>query len=383
VLRSLWLFGLLLVCATVCAQTAQPDSAEVRARLLALKQEIAAVNAVLTEKSSERDRIDADLRVASLKVAESARAIVELNTLLGHTQLELEALGVQEADLADGLVTERSQLGRLLRSAYAIGQLEQVKLALSQEKVAKVGRVLAYHSYVNQSRIRAIERIQIGILALAEIRLQIAAKQVELNALIAKESETAKQLEAERSARSVILQRLGVELSGGEARLTELAADESRLNDLLSRLSDLLNDIPKILPNATAFARLRGSLPWPVGKKVEILRDFGTPNSVGKPATGAFLRADRGTVIASVAGGRIAFADWLRGYGLLIIVDHGDGYLSLYGHCESLQKGEGDWIEAHTVIGTVGDSSELGSGIHFELRQRGQAINPARWLADS
>jgi murein hydrolase activator len=358
------------------------SSAEVRAQLLRLKQEIAAVNAVISEKSTERDRIDRDLQAASVKVAATARALLELNSKLHCTKLELEALGVQERDLKQGLARERAELSKLLRSAYAIGQLEQVKLALSQEKVAKVGRVLAYHSYVNQSRIRAIDRIQTGLKALIEIRSQINEKQVTLNALIAAEQAQAQVLEQERAARSKIVARLNAELQSGQQRLTALSADEQRLNDLLGRLSDLLSDIPKVLPNAQAFAAMRGRLPHPLGRKTEVLREFGTPSSIGKPATGAFLQASVGSPVYAIASGRVAYADWLRGFGLLMVIDHGDGYLSLYGHCERLEVGEGEWVDSAKQIGVSGDTSDLGPGLHFELRQRARAINPMRWLAE-
>jgi len=362
------------------ADTGKADSAEVRERLSALRREIAAVNAVLSAKASERDSAANELRAAELAIAASARAVIELNIRLNNSALELEALTQQEAELNTSLARERDVLARLLRSAYAIGQLEQVKLALSQEKVAKVGRVLAYHTYVNQARISAIQNIQSNLSALEQLRGQIANKQIELNALIADEAENAKNLTQKRAVRGDLLAKLALEVQSGEARLSELSADQQRLNDLLNRLSDLLSDIPRVLPNAGAFARLKGALASPLGRAASQLSNFGVLTENGRAATGIVLAATLGSEVRAVAGGRVAFSDWLRGFGLLIIIDHGDGYLSLYGQCETLLKAEGDWLDAGAIIATSGQIEALGPGLYFELRQRGRPVNPVAWF---
>ena len=356
------------------------DSAEVRERLSALRREIAAVNAVLSAKSSELDSAANDLRSAELAIASSARTVIELNIRLNNSALELEALTQQERQLNASLAREREVLARLLRSAYAIGQLEQVKLALSQEKVAKVGRVLAYHTYVNQARISVIENIQSNLGALEQLRGQMANKQIELNGLIADEAENAASLAFKRTARTELLARLALEVQSGEARLDVLNADQQRLNDLLSRLSDLLSDIPKVLPNAGAFARLKGTLAGPLASATSRLSDFGALTQNGRAATGIVLAAPLGSEVRAVAGGRVAFSDWLRGFGLLIIIDHGDGYLSLYGQCETLLKAEGDWLDAGTLIATSGQIEALGPGLYFELRLQGRPVDPRAWL---
>lgn len=374
----------LALASTGVAQQSAEDKAksrEVQERLSALKQEIIAVNAVLSSKASERDRAALALQTAELAIAESARAVIELNTRLSEIQSEFEALSQQELELTQHLQAEQKELAQLLRSAYAIGQMEQVKLALSQEKVAKVGRVLAYHTYVNQARIRAIERIQSSLSALAQLREQIAVKQNQISELITQESEKSAQLQSQRQARTELLERLAREVKTSETRLSELSADQQRLNDLLSRLTDLLADIPKDLPNSQAFARLKGSLPQPLKTATEVLRRFGAATETGRTATGIVYAAPVGTQIHAIAGGRVAFADWLRGFGLLMIIDHGDGFLSLYGQCETLLSTEGEWISAGTLIGTSGQVDTLGPGLYFEMRKAGRAVDPNSWFA--
>lgn len=374
----------LALASTGVAQQSAEDKAksrEVQERLSALKQEIIAVNAVLSSKASERDRAALALQIAELAIAESARAVIELNSRLSEIQSEFEALSQQELELTQHLQAEQKELAQLLRSAYAIGQMEQVKLALSQEKVAKVGRVLAYHTYVNQARIRAIERIQSSLSALAQLREQIAVKQNQISELITQESEKSAQLQSQRQARTELLERLAREVKTSETRLSELSADQQRLNDLLSRLTDLLADIPKDLPNSQAFARLKGSLPQPLKTATEVLRRFGAATETGRTATGIVYAAPVGTQIHAIAGGRVAFADWLRGFGLLMIIDHGDGFLSLYGQCETLLSTEGEWISAGTLIGTSGQVDTLGPGLYFEMRKAGRAVDPNSWFA--
>ena len=166
-------------------------------------------------------------------------------------------------------------------------------------------------------------------------------------------------------------------LRGGCPRVSRCRAS---LNDLLNRLSDLLSDIPKVLPNAGAFARLKGALASPLSGSAAKLSNFGVLTENGRAATGIVLAAPLGSEVRAVAGGRVAFSDWLRGFGLLIIIDHGDGYLSLYGQCESVLKTEGDWIDAGTVIATSGQIKALGPGLYFELRQRGRPVDPGAWF---
>jgi murein hydrolase activator len=376
------LLGVLFMASSVAqAPEDKAKSQELRERLNALKQEIIAVNAVLSSKAGERDRAALALQTAELAIAQSARAVIELNTRLGEIQREFEALSQQEFELSNNLQAEQKELAQLLRSAYAIGQMEQVKLVLSQEKVAKVGRVLAYHTYVNQARIRAIERIQSSLSALAQLRAQIATKQSEISELITQESAKSSELQAQRLARTELLQRLAREVKTSETRLSELSADQHRLNDLLSRLSDLLADIPKDLPNALAFARLKGSLPKPVKNTTALLRRFGEPTETGRTATGLVFSAPVGSEIRAIAGGRVAFADWLRGFGLLMIIDHGDGFLSLYGQCETLLSSEGEWISAGSMIGTSGEVDTLGPGLYFEMRKAGKAVDPTSWFS--
>lgn len=361
--------------------TEKPKAADVQQRLLALQREVNALKDVLKAKDSEKSDAERALQAADLAIAESARAVLILTADIRAAQTELERLNDRKYQLELELESERQQLARLLRSAYAIGQLEQVKLALSQSKVAQVGRVLAYHTYVNQARIQVIDRIKLALSELTEIRTQIQEKTTAYGALILQESQKTAELKAGRAARAKLLIALQAELATGADELKRLNADSDALNNLLGQLSDLLADIPKDLPSARSFASQKGALSLPV-KEGLITRRFGELSELGRSANGLLIAGPQGAPVRSVSGGRVAFSGWLRGLGLLTIIDHGDGFLSLYGHCETLLKVEGDWINAGDVIARVGatELNQAGPALHFELRYKSRAIDPSPWI---
>ena len=358
-----------------------PDPALLKAELDALRSEISAVKSVLEAKQHERSGAERDLQTAELAIAQSAQALLSLNQQLITSQSGFEQLTREHVELSGALASERATLGALLRSAYAIGQLEQLKLALSQERIAEVGRVLAYHAYVNRARISAIERIQQALARLVELRAAIAAKQQEIVELLVREKNNGEELTQRRQNRSALLARLQSQLATGQTRLAELSMDQDRLNELLGRLTDVLADIPRSLPQTRSFTGLRGALPWPLVQPGSLLQRFGAPTENGRAASGLLIAADLGSQVNAVARGRVAFADWLRGFGMLMILDHGDGYMSLYGQCEALLKSEGDWVEAGEMLATVGAPSAGDEpALHFELRRNRLAVDPMPWL---
>ena len=197
-------------------------------------------------------------------------------------------------------------------------------------------------------------------------------------------SEQARRHEAllsQRKSREKALAALDAELADGSARLASLEQDRARLADLVKRLRDVLSDIPKELEPPRSFKALRGRLPWPV--KGRVARRFGAarPES-GLRWQGVVLEAPEGREVRAVAHGHVVFADWLRGFGLMVILDHGGGYMSLYGHNESLLREPGEWVAPGDVLATVGDSgAHSRAGLYFEIRRDGRPQNPAQWCS--
>jgi len=359
------------------AQPAPGVDPEKARELEILRSQINLLKATLEGQRKAEDATRDRLRQIDLGVAERAIALIELLARIQTAQAEFDALEAQRQSLDARLEGEREQLGKLLRSAYAVGQLAQLKLALSQERVGKIGRVLAYHSYLNRGRIEAISGLRQSLAELAEVRLKVQEKRSELETLAKQEDQRSQDLVRERSQRENFLAEVGADVEHGQQRLASLEVDRQRLQLLLNQIGDVLANLPSKI-NQT-FANLRGSLPWPAKGKVSMA--FGARDQEGRASTGISIQAEPGTAVRSVSYGRVAFADWLRGFGMLAIIDHGDGWMSLYGHCEALLKSEGEWVEAGDVIATIGASGGASeAGLHFEVRRKGLPIDPQRWL---
>jgi septal ring factor EnvC (AmiA/AmiB activator) len=382
----------LAISTTLSAQSAEPvdskpalteservERERLQTELKRLKSEIEQVEAGLQGIRTAERSTQVELRTIELEIAGSARRLIEIGQQLSQVQAELQALDVERGGLEAGLSEQRETLGALLRSAYALGRLEQLKLALNQEKLATIGRALAYHRYINAERISEIERISADLQRLSEILAAVEKRQQRVQALHLSEAEANQQLRAQRAQREVVLQQIAGEIADREGTLAARQADQERLANLLARIGDLLGDIPRTLPGQQSIAESRGAVPWPSPGRV-VLRYGEAPE--GEAIRGGIsISAPPGTPVTAVSRGRVAFADWLRGFGLLVIVDHGEGWMSLYGYCEALLVAEGDWVEAGAQLGTVGTSGgQAQSALHFQLRRNGETVDPQRWL---
>jgi septal ring factor EnvC (AmiA/AmiB activator) len=365
------------------ADRSQPSAEEVQReqRLQALKVQITALKATLEGQQLAGNATRARLREIDLKVAESARALIELTQQINQTQNQLSTLETEQRLLLGKLDTERSALARLLRSAYAVGQLAQLKLALSQDRVGRIGRVLTYHEYFNQARIQAIGVLRESLARLSQVRTELDHARKQLEQLSADETERSQALAAERAERQTFLSTLADDITFGSSRLELLEADRMELEQLLSQLGDVLADLPTELAQQS-FAALRGRLLAPLPGKWQ--RRFGARLDDGRSSSGISIRGEEGAEVRAVSYGRVAFSDWLRGFGMLMIIDHGEGWMSLYGHCETLLKSEGDWVQAGDVLATVGSSGGQGEpALHFELRSKSVPVDPTRWFLKS
>lgn len=365
---------------------AQDDDARRAAQEAQAKQKLEQVRAQIHDLAAAQQDTNARrgdtltaLRDQELKIAASARQLRALDGQIKDQQARLEDLLKQRAVLDDKLKDQRDALAALLRSAYAMGRGEELKLLLAQDKAADIARMLAYYRYFEHARIGEIDALMKNLDALAKVQDDIVAQKATLEKSRADHVEQASQLDAERVARQQVLGSLDATLKDQKDRLAALGRDEKALTDLIAKLRDIFADIPKNLAGAQSFASLRGQLPWPLRGRV--VEKFGAGNGTGRANQGLLIAASAGVTVHAVAHGRVVFADWLRGYGLLLIIDHGDGYLSLYGYNESLLKDVGDWVDAGAAIATSGDSGGRPSpGLYFELRHQGKAVDPVPWL---
>jgi septal ring factor EnvC (AmiA/AmiB activator) len=364
---------------------AKPDparaaqEAEARRKLDAVRAEIKALVAQQRATEGERNEAAAALRTKETELAAVAKDVHALDEKIAAEETELSRLDARRADLVTLLKTQRDALAALLRSAYALGRDEELKLLLQQDDVAAIARVLAYNRYFQRARIGRIDRLSRDLEALADVQASIRTAAAELASTRDARAAEGSRLDTERSERETLVAGLDAKLKEQGARVAALGKDEKALGALIEKLRDVFADIPKQLAGAAPFASQRGRLVWPIGGK--IVTAFGARDESGRKSSGILVAAKPGNAVRAVSHGRVVFADWLRGYGLMIIVDHGDGYLSLYGCNETLLKDVGDWVDAGETIATSGASGgQKTPGVYFELRAKGQAVDPRGWL---
>lgn len=353
------------------------DEAGLIERLTAIRVDLAKAERERSERAGAVDRSMADLARVERQIAQRNQTLKKLAEEAAIVEAKLVELLAERARQETALSGEKESLAALLRSTYALGRLDTLKLVLAQDQLADTGRLLAYQTQLQQVRLSRIGHVRELLQSLEALRLETASTRAALETVRVAEAENLRALEGERKQRRAILVDLKSALAKVEARVDELDRDRGEIEDLLAQLRDVIGDVPSLLPEDRPFAELKGQLPRPLAGNTVL--GFGQEH-LGRASAGVRIAAARGTQIRAVARGRVAFADWLRGYGLLLILDHGDGYMSLYGRCESLLASEGAWVDAGAAIALAGDSGGASeTALYFELRHRGQALDPAAW----
>lgn len=364
-----------LLLAGIAAAAPAPSAEE----LEALRGRIRALQAELEATRGDHDRERQRLRATEVQIGNLHRDLERVERSLAVHQARLDELERERAAQARAVASQRRELASQVRAAYLMGRQEQLKLILNQEDPARLGRVLGYYGYFNRARLARIEAIEGALTRLRAVEAQVLAEQGRLAALHQRHLESAAALDAERRARGELLATLSGRIESQDRELARHQADEARLTKLLDSLREALEELPAVEVERTPFAKLRGGLAWPAPGGFSV--NFGQSRGVGGVRwQGVVIAAAEGGDVHAVSHGRVAFADWLRGYGLLMILDHGDGYMSLYGYNQALNKEVGDWVEPGEVIASVGRSGgNAQAGLYFEIRHRGRPVDPTRW----
>jgi len=380
--QALLLCGLLAVSAHAQESGDQHgvQEAQTKQKLEQIRVEIHKLAEEQRSTAAKRNDATNALRDADLKIAALAKTVRNIDQQLSGQQAKLDGLLVQQSALDVKLKDQRDALAALLRSAYAMGRDEELKLLLAQDHIDDISRMLAYYRYFERARVHEIDALLEDLQALAQLQADIERETVALKASRDERAIQAQRLDGEREQRHLLLGELDAALKDQTARLAALGKDEKALVDLLAKLRDIFADIPQHLVGAEPFADLRGRLNWPLRGKV-VVRFGATAVDGERSSQGVLIAAKDGSEVRAVSHGRVVYADWLRGYGLLLIIDHGEGYLSLYGYNETLLKEAGDWVDAGEVVATSGDSGgRKTAGLYFELRRDGKPIDPAAWM---
>ncbi|MGE5526177.1 MAG: murein hydrolase activator EnvC family protein [Rhodospirillaceae bacterium] len=394
------LLALLLLATSAGATAAQPSKAaaneelqQLRSRIEALKQELA------TAEESKSEAADA-LKASERAISDANRKLAELNEKASDGNRQLAELRRLSEQNADAVRRQQALQADWLYQRYVSGVPEPLKLLLSGENPARIGRELYYYGRVLEARGEHIASLRESLAQLRDLETQTQEKMSELNAIAAEQEAQRKRLEQEKQARAKVLAQISRDIQRQRREIGTLKRDENRLTKLIERLNRIIartpapkpprataqaprlkNDrLPAKMTEAGPFETLKGRLALPV--RGELVNRYGSPRSDGGLTwRGLFIAAPAGEQVRAVAPGRVVFADWLRGFGNLLIVDHGDGYMSLYGYNETLYKQVGQSIAGGDVVAAVGNSGgSADSGLYFEMRHQGKPFDPLTWV---
>jgi murein hydrolase activator len=355
----------------------EADTRKTEAQLQAVKSEIERVSRQVSEEQVERDRLSRELRTAEVSVGKARENLDGVRRGRAERASKRSTLAAEKRAVEADLAQNRSALAGQLRAAYLIGREEPLKLLLNQKDPERAGRMFAYYSYFGRARAEQIHGIENDVQAIAALDEQVQAEDTKLAELERQQRADLLELEQAREKRSGVLASLTAESNSHAQSLERLKSQQGGLEKLLRELRRAIEKFP--IDNNDAFAHLRGKLAWPVGGK--LVARFGEPRAGGVKWDGVLVATERGAPVRAVYGGRVIYADWLPGLGLLAIVDHGEGYMSLYGHNERLYKAVGERVSAGDTVGSAGDSG--GSNrpeLYFEIRKGGKAVDPRPWF---
>jgi murein hydrolase activator len=385
--RAATTFGTLLLLLTLGGWPATSPANNDNQKLQKLREQITALRNELDSDQQRKQNLQTRLQRTERHIGKVVALLKRLKRQLRKQRRELKKLTLRRGGLQSDLHTQRLALARQIRAAYTIGQQEYVKILLNQQDPAAITRTLTYYDYFHRARLARMQDIDDSLTELRTVEKKIQRKKQKLEKTRAEQNNEKAQLEKTRQQRSSLLAGLKKQMLAKGERLSLMEEDKRRLQRLLDSLAtvprqaiepddaELASDSAEHKP----FAQLRGQLRWP--SRGRLSTRYGSARKVGKLKwQGVNISAPEGTEVRAISHGRVAFSDWLRGFGLLTIIDHGDGYMSLYGGNQSLFKEVGDWVETGEVIASVGNSGgRVDSALYFEIRHKGKPRNPLKW----
>lgn len=409
-LRTLFVL-LLLVCPLAAGAN---QAASKQSELDALKKQLQALERDFQKKQATRKETVDELRESERAISAAVRQLRELESERERTRRELQSLRRQSDNLAVRIRAQQDHLAEALKGAYLRGQGDALKLFLNGGNPNQTARDMRYLAHLSRAQHALIDGLRADQARLETLQRQVAQQSDALTQLQAAREAEQKKLQAERLSREQVLQKLSAEIRQQQRQITTLKRDEQNLTQLVERLNRLMaqqaareaararaaqqakqkpdaatrprgpvavnTETPVPFRSDRPFLGLKGSLRLPVAG--ELMNHFGAPREDGGVSwRGLFIRAAQGTPVKAIAAGQVVFAEWLRGFGNLLIVDHGEGYMSLYSNNESLYKQVGDRVQPGDTLATVGNSGgQPDTGLYFEMRHQSRPINPLQWV---
>lgn len=395
-LRQIITFFLTLFCS--CQLSANPQASGENLKLL--QNRIKVLQKDLANKETSKTEAADALRNSERAISETNRILTTLTQQRIEADNSLDLLLDQSKQIQSQIKIQQEQLGKMLYYQYLNGQRDYLQLLLSQQNPNQIARNLHYYGYLKRARSENIDTLRSQHEQLDRLTRETRAKREEIVKIQTEQTRRKLQLEQEKIKREKILINLSEKITQQQQEISKLKGDEQRLAILVKELNKLLAQkksasasIPKsslptihnrMLPDSSvsgrSFAALKGKLRLPV--RGELVNRFNSPRQEGGVKwSGLFIRSPSGNEVKAIAGGQVVFADWLRGFGNLMILDHGNTYMSLYGYNETIYKRVGDSVLGGDTIATVGNSGgNRESGLYFELRHQGRPFDPLTWV---
>lgn len=363
--------------------------ADEKADMAALQKEIAALQKELKEVQGARSGLQKDLEKSETQINELQKKAGEINKQLKEQNTELNKLKNERSQLEQARKNQQAQIAEQMRAAHKLGEQSEVKVLLNQESPDQLSRIMKYHSYFMEAHSNKMQAYLDTITRIDALTPEIEKKTLELGTMQSELDAQRAQLKTIHGERQQALTKVNNQLKSKSQELTQLSEDRRRLQALLERVTKSVAttgaiNSPSYVPlpkGGEKFSLRKGRLPWPTQGRM--IHRFGSTRIAGQMNwNGAYISAPMGNTVVAVHHGRVVFADYFGGHGLLVIVDHGEGYLSLYAHNQHLLKKAGEPVSAGEAIATVGNSGgQADTGLYFEIRQKGKPIDPSSWLA--
>ena len=355
-----------------------PDPQKLQAQLKSLEAEITRFQKMLDQTKGEKADLQKELEQNEKSISDLMKKIDDIQKKIDAGNNKISGLMHRQRDLEVAKANQQQLIVRQIRAAYRIGSQEYLKVVLNQQDPNELSRMLTYYDYFNRARAAQVQTYRATIASLEQVKQQIAVQNDQLDE--DKQSLATRQaaLGVSQAKRQLTLAALNEQIRKTGSEIETRMRNKARLQDLLDRITASIVNLPS--PTDTLpFATQRGKLLLPVAGIVT--NHFGAARNSGKLHwDGIFIAAPPGTPVKAIHYGRVVFSDWLRGFGMLLIIDHGDGYMSLYGHNQVLYRDVGDWVTAGETIATVGDTGgQKRPGLYFEIRHAGKPTDPQRW----
>lgn len=368
------------ICLWLCGSTllAMPSgyaqNAGTKQDLSKVKTQIEQQKAQLEQTNKQQSELQGQLKKVDLAIAKSAADINKSKQQQQQVKSKISKLSKQKQVLTLQKQQHEQVLGEQIRSAFSAGHHDYLKLLLNQQDPSEVQRTLTYYQYLNEARIGSIKKFQFVLTELDKVAIEQAQQAKQLQKIVAKQEQQKQGLESEKKQRKKTLRTVNSDILSSKQRLKKLETEERALIQTLVRIQAQLQQAKEL----KGLNKLKKKLKWPV--KGRVAHSYGTKKQGYLRWKGVLLRAPEGRNVNTIHNGTVLFSDWLKGYGLVIVIDHGDGYMSLYGHNQALLKNVGDRVEIGEPIALVGQSGgQSQSGLYFEIRHKGKPVNPKLW----